>query len=76
MRALDPDLDRLRDLLAGPAAPTWVVMQAPGYSWHHLADAIRPVLQEEYDVHGRVCRGRYVWLRSGLERPPLAADCS
>ena len=75
MRTRDPELTRLRDLLAGPRAPTWVVMLAPSYSWQHLGDAIRPVLEERYDVHGRVCNGRYVWLLSGLDRAPVRADC-
>lgn len=75
MRTLDPELEQLRELLTGPDAPTWVVMRAPGYSWNHLADAIRPALDERYEVHGQVCNGHYVYLRAGAERPPLRTDC-
>ncbi len=75
MRTLDPDLERLRRLLEGPDAPTWVVMRAPGWAWDHLAAPIRPVLEERYAVHGMVCEGRYVWLRDDVSRPPLEADC-
>ena len=75
MRTRDPDLARLRSLLAGPRAPTWVVMLAPSGSWKRLDDAFRPTLEARYDVHGRVCNGRYVWLRSSAERPPLTAEC-
>jgi hypothetical protein len=75
MRTLDPRLTELRDLLAGPRAPTWVVMIAPGHSWDGLADHVRPTLEARYDVHGRVCQGRYVWLRADLDRPPLSPAC-
>ncbi|MGH3334508.1 MAG: hypothetical protein ACRDOZ_01730 [Nocardioides sp.] len=75
MRTLDPELEGLRGLLAGPDAPTWVVMMAPGYSWDRLGESIRPVLDARYAVHGRVCRGRYVYLLNDVDRPPLAPAC-
>ncbi|MGH3361864.1 MAG: hypothetical protein ACRDOM_05330 [Nocardioides sp.] len=75
MRTLDPGLEELRALLSGPDAPTWVVMMAPGYSWDHLADPIRPVLDARYRVHGQVCRDRYVYLLADLDRPPLTPEC-
>ena len=75
MRTLDPELEQLQDLLTGPDAPTWVVMQARGWAWDHLAAPIRPVLEERYAVHGTVCNGRYVWLRDDVSRPPLEPDC-
>ncbi|MGH3348038.1 MAG: hypothetical protein ACRDO4_13750 [Nocardioides sp.] len=75
MRTLDPELEQLRDLLTGPDAPTWVVMQAPGYSWNHFADAIRPALDERYAVHDQTCNGRNVYLRADVDRPSLRADC-
>lgn len=76
MRTLDPGLDELAELLAGPDAPTWVVMMAPGSSWDGLARGIRPALDEHYTVHGQACDGRYVYLRADAVRPPIAADCS
>jgi len=75
MRTLDPELEQLQDLLTGPDAPTWVVMQAPGYSWNHLADAIRPALDHRYTVHDQTCDGRNVYLRADVERPSLRAEC-
>jgi hypothetical protein len=75
MRTRDPDLADLRRLLAGPQAPTWVVMLAPSTAWGGLGDAIRPVLEERYVVHGEVCHGRSVWLLAGVERPPLTLEC-
>jgi hypothetical protein len=75
MRTMDPRLTELRVVLSGPGAPTWVVMSAPGYSWDDLAEPIRPVLDARYTVHGRVCRGRYVYLLNDVARPPLAPAC-
>ena len=76
MRVLDPDLAELRALLAGPRAPTWVVMGAPGWAWDHNGAPIRAVLDERYDVHGRACNGRYVYLRTDVTRPPLDPACA
>ena len=76
MRTVDPRLAELRSVLSGDEAPTWVVMAAPGWSWNHLAAPIQPVLESRYTVHGRVCRGRYVYLRADLDRAPLSPDCT
>jgi hypothetical protein len=75
MRTRDPDLADLRSVLEGPDAPTWVVMLAPSTSWEGLGEAILPVLEERYVVHGEVCHGRTVWLLADAERPLLTPDC-
>jgi hypothetical protein len=75
MRTLDPDLADLRALLAGPDAPTWLVLWAPESAWGGKGRALRPVLDEHYRQHGEACNGGPVYLREGFVRPPLRADC-
>lgn len=75
MRTLDPELTGLRTLLAGPDAPTWVVLWAPESAWGGKARVLRPVLDERYQPHGRSCNDGPVYLRKGLVRPPLRLDC-
>jgi hypothetical protein len=75
MRTLDPDQDRLRAVLAGDDAPTWVATPTPLDSWHiDRGDRLRTLLERRYDVAATVC-GQPVWLRADLERdlavPPL-----
>jgi hypothetical protein len=69
-RTLDPHMALLRSILAGPEAPTWVVVRGSG-TMQRLADAgARPLIEERYHVVGSVC-GRTIYLERGLVRPPL-----
>jgi hypothetical protein len=74
-RTLDPEMGLLRSVLAGPAAPTWVVVRGRTtmgrLEEHGIADQIR----SGYTPLGTVC-GRTVYLRHGITRPPLATSGS
>jgi hypothetical protein len=63
MRTLDPDLEALRKLLAGPEAPTWVVVVLPLDSWHLDEDRrIRDLVSTRYVLVKQPC-GPMIWLR-------------
>jgi len=73
MRAQDPELERLRALLAGPDAPAWVVQTLAVRSWGFDADGgLRRLLESRYRVVAHPC-GNPVRLRTDLSRelPPL-----
>lgn len=68
MRTLDPDQARLRDTLAGPDAPVWVVQFNSLNSWGIDDDGrLHGVLDSRYDIAATVC-GHPVWLRADLSR--------
>jgi hypothetical protein len=76
MRVLDPQLEHLRELLAGPDAPTFVLVPSPLDPW-----GIDPHghLQHTIDRHYRevatVC-GSPVYLRDGVNRTAAPAPTS
>jgi len=72
-RTLDPDMTRLRGVLAGSAAPTWVVVRGPGTVDRLAEHGVTAVIQERYRVIGEVC-GRTVYLRRDVARRPVAQD--
>ena len=69
-RTLDPDLALLRGILAGPAAPTWIVVRGPHtldrLSQHGAADLVTA----RYRFVEQVC-ARSVYLLRGISRPAL-----
>jgi hypothetical protein len=69
-RTLDPHMTLLRSILAGPEAPTWIVVR--GSSTMHRLDAsgVRALIDERYQVVGSVC-GRSIYLQRGFDRAPL-----
>ena len=67
---LDPKLDRLRRVLAGPAAPTWVVVENRKTLVLVQAAGAGATLRSAYNRVGRVC-GSTVFLHDGMTRPPL-----
>jgi hypothetical protein len=70
-RTLDPDMTLLRGLLAGPEAPTWIVVRGT-HTMHRLeASGVQPMIEGRYRLVGTVCR-RTIYLQRGLDRPPLA----
>lgn len=75
MRTLDPGLADLRALLAGPDAPTWVVVWVPLSAWDGTGEPLAPVLERRYGLHGRACGDRPVYLLAGERRPPLEPRC-
>lgn len=69
MRTLDPDQRRLRETLAGPDAPTWIVEINGLNSWEiDERSLLRDLVEERYRVVVEVC-GNQVWLRRGVSRP-------
>jgi hypothetical protein len=72
-RTLDPDMALLRSILAGPEAPTWIVVRGSGTMQRLEDSGVRPLIEERYHVVGSVC-GRAIYLERGLDRPPLATD--
>jgi hypothetical protein len=74
-RTLDPDMTLLRGILAGPQAPTWIVVRG-GNTMGRLARAgVQPLIEGRYQDVGTVC-GRSVYLLRGLARAPLDATGS
>jgi hypothetical protein len=75
MRTLDPDQDELRSVLAGEAAPTWVVAVLPLSSWHLDDDRrLRDLLMRRYRLVTPRC-GPLIWLRADVYRQRPVLDC-
>jgi hypothetical protein len=69
-RTLDPHMTLLRSILAGPEAPTWIVVRGSG-TMHRLDDSgVRSLIEERYHVVGSIC-GRLIYLQRGFDRPAL-----
>ncbi|RNM16256.1 ArnT family glycosyltransferase [Nocardioides pocheonensis] len=69
-RTLDPHMTLLRGILAGPEAPTWVVVRG-NHTLQRLEGAdIRPMIETRYRLLDSIC-GRLVYLQRGIDRPPL-----
>jgi 4-amino-4-deoxy-L-arabinose transferase-like glycosyltransferase len=72
MRTLDPEQTRLRDTLAGPDAPSWIV-QVNGLDSWDIDDGSRfkALVHDRYRAVVEIC-GHPVWLRQDLTRelPP------
>ncbi len=68
MRTLDPEQDRLRATLAGPAAPEWIV-RINGFDAWDIDDGsrLRDLVEQRYRVVAEVC-GYPVWLRQDVTR--------
>jgi len=76
MRTLDPDLDDLSALVAGPHAPTWLVEWVDFGTWTESGGArLEALVEQRYADHGTGCDGRRVWLLRSAERGPLEPDC-
>jgi len=76
IRVFDPDLQRMRGLLASSARPTWVAVMLPPNSWK-LDDRrqLRSLLDLRYREVGVHC-GVRVLLREDVRRPSLeTVDC-
>ena len=76
LRTLDPQLDELRAVLSGPAAPTWVVQVLPSDAWGiDVNGRLRALLVERYHLVSIAC-GPMVWLRKDALRTKPDLDCT
>jgi len=75
MRALDPDLTRLRALVDGPDAPTWIVAWWSFDTWTDQGEGLRRDVEQRYVERGTGCDGRTIWLLRGETRPTPEPDC-
>jgi hypothetical protein len=69
-RTLDPHMALLRGILAGPEAPTWIVVRGQHTLRRLESSGIRPMIDTRYQLVGSVC-GRLVYLERGADRAPL-----
>jgi len=69
-RALDPDMTLLRGILAGPEAPTWIVVRGSATMRRFEAHGVAGLVRSRYHEVGTMCH-RSVYLLRGLSRPPL-----
>lgn len=68
MRTLDPRQERLRRVLAGPDAPTWIVQVSALNSWRiDESGLLRELIEARYDRVAAVC-GFDLWLLAGESR--------
>jgi len=73
VRTLDPDVSRMRHLLAGPDAPTWVVQWDRFDGWGlDRSGRLAATVARHYGRFGQVC-GHAVWLHDGARRTPAPA---
>jgi hypothetical protein len=76
MRTLDPELEELERVLAGPSAPTWVVQFTKLDAWSESGtDRIRGELLEDYQLVAIACGAYRIYHQRRLERPELRVDC-
>lgn len=71
-RTLDPDQSELRGVLAGPAAPTWVVVRNRQTLVRLQQHGTLRLVEQRYRQVGLVCQ-RLVYLRRDVERAPLVS---
>jgi hypothetical protein len=69
-RALDPDLTLLRGELAGPDAPTWIVVRGAHTLGRLQEHGVAALVDDRYRPVARIC-GRTVFLQRGIQRPAV-----
>jgi hypothetical protein len=67
-RALDPDMTLLRGVLAGPDAPTWIVVRGPHTVGRLHQHGIAALIDARYHPVAEMC-SRTVYLLRGVDRP-------
>jgi hypothetical protein len=72
-RALDPDMTLLRGLLAGPDAPTWIVVRGPKTMDRLRVHGAAALIESHYRVVGQLCN-RSIYLLRGVDRPAPVAS--
>lgn len=76
MRARDPGYAELRELLAGPDAPTWMVEWVDLDAWSDDGvDELREVIESRYVEAGTTCNGQPVYLLREVERESVQPNC-
>ena len=69
-RTLDPQMALLRGILAGPKAPTWIVVRG-SHTRDRLASAgAWPIIEARYRLVSIVCQ-RPIYLLRGIDRAPI-----
>lgn len=71
-RTLDPAMAQLRAVLAGPDAPTWLVVRGRGTVSRLASQGAMTVVDRRYRPVGEIC-GRILYLRRDVTRPPLSS---
>ncbi|MCL3837118.1 glycosyltransferase family 39 protein [Aeromicrobium duanguangcaii] len=78
VRTDDPRLEMFGELVAGPAAPTWLVIRRQLEGWGMDAEAAQAVVDRRYRQVATLC-GYRVYLLQGVERrtpePPSDVQC-
>lgn len=74
-RALDPDMTLLRGVLAGPDAPTWIVVRGPHTLGRLHEHGVAALVDTRYRPVADMCK-RTVYLLRGIERAPLRKTSS
>jgi hypothetical protein len=67
-RALDPDMTLLRGLLAGPDAPTWIVVRGPRTMDRLRIHGAAEMVLSRYQLVAQLCN-RSIYLLRGVDRP-------
>jgi 4-amino-4-deoxy-L-arabinose transferase-like glycosyltransferase len=76
MRTRDPGYEDLRELLAGPDAPTWLVEWVDLAAWSDAGvPELEQVVEERYVEHGTTCTGQPVYLLKGEDRADVQPIC-
>lgn len=71
VKTLDPQLTELNSVLAGPDAPTWLVVTHRIDSWGLATDATQTLVERDYHPVATIA-GVTVYLRDGVHRDPLS----
>lgn len=72
-RTLDPDMALLRGLLAGPDAPTWIVVRGPRTMDRLRIHGAAELVLSRYQLVAQVCN-RSIYLLHGIIRPTPVAS--
>ncbi|WP_183407087.1 ArnT family glycosyltransferase [Nocardioides marmorisolisilvae] len=72
-RGLDPDLTLLRGLLAGPSAPTWIVVHGDSFKQRLHTTGTAALIIQRYKLVSRIC-GRSIYLLDTVHRAVPTQD--
>ncbi len=67
---LDHQMTRMRSVLAGPSAPTWIVVRGRAAVNRMAASGAMGLIRDQYTQVATVC-GRAIYLHVGLDRPAV-----
>ncbi|MFL6023424.1 MAG: hypothetical protein ACJ72O_08820 [Marmoricola sp.] len=72
-RGLDPDLTLLRGILAGPTAPTWIVVRGRDYVDRLRTAGTEKLIAQRYRLVTKIC-GRSIYRLAGVHRSVPTSD--